>query len=352
MEEELANLNLIDEEEDAFHEAMVVDQNYQFSLVGRCLTDSVVHFPSLCNTMVDLWHPIGRICISDLGEKRFLFQFFHDVDVQKVLSGTPRFFNNHLLFLQQIQIGEYPLIVSLYLSEFWVQIPDLPPGLMTETMAKQVGDILGQFLEYDTSILTMGIKKFMRIRIRLDVIILLKRKMKIQIGKDRTVYARFQYEKLSLFYFICGKLSHGESFCPFWIRIEPSKIVFGWDISLRVVVRWQNATVSKWLHEANGSECRLLDMERDTKGRISGEERDTGSNNRGDMEKSRELNGAGSDNGPMDLVLIEENEPLLSMEGKKRQRVVGDTIISSENNIEGGLHDITASSAGWSNIMQ
>ncbi|MBA0628117.1 hypothetical protein Godav_022888 [Gossypium davidsonii] len=159
MEEELANLNLIDEEEDAFHEeATVVDQNYQFSLVGRCLTDSVVHFPSLCNTMVDLWHPNGGIC------------------------------------------------------------------LMTETMAKQVGDILGQFLEYDTSILTMEIKKFMRIQIRLDVIILLKRKKKIQIGKGQTVYTSFH----------------------------------------------------------------------------------------------RELNGAGSDNVPMDLVLAEENDPLLSMEGKKR----------------------------------
>ncbi|MBA0628118.1 hypothetical protein Godav_022888 [Gossypium davidsonii] len=52
------------------------------------------------------------------------------------------------------------------------------------------------FLEYDTSILTMEIKKFMRIQIRLDVIILLKRKKKIQIGKGQTVYTSFQYEKL------------------------------------------------------------------------------------------------------------------------------------------------------------
>ncbi|MBA0628147.1 hypothetical protein Godav_022915, partial [Gossypium davidsonii] len=132
IEEELANLNLIDDEEDAFHEeATVVDQNYQFSLVRRCLTDSVVHFPSLRNTMANLWHPIWGIC------------------------------------------------------------------LMVETMAKQFGDVFGQFLEYDTSISTMGIKKVMRIWIRLDVTIPLKRKKNIQIGKDWTVYACFQYDKLS-----------------------------------------------------------------------------------------------------------------------------------------------------------
>ncbi|MBA0749027.1 hypothetical protein Gogos_002993 [Gossypium gossypioides] len=73
------------------------------------------------------------------------------------------------------------------------------------------------------------------------------------IGKDRTVYAYFQYEKLSLFCFICGKLGHGKSFCPFWTSIESSKIVFGWDISLRVVVQRRNATVSKWLCEVDGS---------------------------------------------------------------------------------------------------
>ncbi|MBA0659342.1 hypothetical protein Goklo_011489 [Gossypium klotzschianum] len=256
MEEGLANLNLLDEEEDAFHEeATVVDQNYQFCLVGLCLTDSVVHFPSLCNTMADLWHPIGGICILDLGDKRFLFQFFHDADVQIVLFGTPM---------------------------FWVQIHDLPPGLMKETMAKQFGDFLGQFLEYDTSILTTEIKKFIYIRVRLDVSLLLKRKKKILIGKERTVYARFH----------------------------------------------------------------RVDMERDNKNKNSEEEHDVGRNTMGVMEKtslnpifiplefvqhillkgndswrnmgSRDLNGVVIAGEPMDLVLTEENDPLISLDGKKR----------------------------------
>ncbi|MBA0753035.1 hypothetical protein Gogos_022085 [Gossypium gossypioides] len=54
------------------------------------------------------------------------------------------------------------------------------------------------------------------------------------------VYARFKYEKLSLFCFICGKLGHGESYCPFRLTIDSSKIVFGWDLSLRAVVRRRN----------------------------------------------------------------------------------------------------------------
>ncbi|PPS10808.1 hypothetical protein GOBAR_AA09834 [Gossypium barbadense] len=137
MEEDLAKLNIIDEEEEAFiEEASVVERSYQLCLVGRYLTDSVVHLPSMRNTMEDLWHPIGRICISDLRNKRFLFQFFHEVEMQRVLSGTPWFFNNHLLILHLIQDGEDPLEVPLQFTEFWIQVHDLPPGMMTTTMAK------------------------------------------------------------------------------------------------------------------------------------------------------------------------------------------------------------------------
>ncbi|MBA0706332.1 hypothetical protein Golax_018449, partial [Gossypium laxum] len=104
MENDLANLTLTDEEEEAFVEdATVVDQNLNLCLVGRCLTDSIVHFPSLRNTMADLWHPLRGICISDLGDRRVLFQFYHEVDIQRVLVGTPWFFNKHLIVFHRLK---------------------------------------------------------------------------------------------------------------------------------------------------------------------------------------------------------------------------------------------------------
>ncbi|MBA0724288.1 hypothetical protein Golax_020988, partial [Gossypium laxum] len=66
----MPSLKLLDDEEEAIHEVTGTESFvYQFCLVGRCLTDNVVHFPSLRNTMADLWHPIGGICIMELGEK-------------------------------------------------------------------------------------------------------------------------------------------------------------------------------------------------------------------------------------------------------------------------------------------
>lgn len=68
MEDDLANIRLSnDEEENAFHkDAQIIDRDLQFSLVGTCLTDSVAHFSSLRNTLVDLWHPIGGILPNEV----------------------------------------------------------------------------------------------------------------------------------------------------------------------------------------------------------------------------------------------------------------------------------------------
>ncbi|MBA0605292.1 hypothetical protein Godav_017881 [Gossypium davidsonii] len=303
MENDLANLALTDEEKEAFEEnEAVVDQNLHLCLVGRCLTDSIVHFPSLCNTMVDLWHPIRGICISDLGDRRLLFQFFHEVDIQRVLAGTPWFFNNHLLLLHRIQPAENPSLVLLKFTEFWIQVHDLPPGLMSEPMARQFGDFLGKFLEYDLSDRFGNSYSLMRIRVQLNVTHPLKRRKKVMVGSDRIFYARFQYEKLSLFCFICGKLGHGESFCPIRTTMAPENIVFGWDLSIRAMARRQSVTPSCWLREVGGDDRSWIGSDGD----------------------NRPINGMIVGQEPMDMMLNVENDSLYATEGKKRQRRTSD----------------------------
>ncbi|MFQ6663414.1 hypothetical protein Gotur_030958, partial [Gossypium turneri] len=103
MEEAMENLNLMDDEEDAFQEdERVVGRVNQLCLVGRCLTDSVVHFPSLRNTLADLWHPIGGILVrrQNMAATRWL----HVVDGSPysgensagVMSGNIRGFGRNL----------------------------------------------------------------------------------------------------------------------------------------------------------------------------------------------------------------------------------------------------------------
>ncbi|MBA0702509.1 hypothetical protein Goari_027472, partial [Gossypium aridum] len=101
-----------------------VIENYSWCLVGRVFTESVVHFPSLRNTMMER--------------------------------------------------EEDPLRIPFNHAIFWVQVHNLLLGFLTEGMANQFGNFIGQILEYDTNLITRGGRTFMCIRVKLDVRVPLK----------------------------------------------------------------------------------------------------------------------------------------------------------------------------------
>ncbi|MBA0738326.1 hypothetical protein Gogos_011702 [Gossypium gossypioides] len=72
-------------------------------MVGRVLTDSVVHFSSIRNMLANLWHPLGGISITDIGEKRVLFRFYNMIDLNRVIDGMPWFFNRHLIVFHKLE---------------------------------------------------------------------------------------------------------------------------------------------------------------------------------------------------------------------------------------------------------
>ncbi|MBA0791382.1 hypothetical protein Gohar_015961, partial [Gossypium harknessii] len=124
-----------------------VIENYSWCLVGRVFIESVVHFPSLRNTMIDF---------------------------KRVVEGMPWFFNRHLIIFNKMEREEDPLRIPFNHGIFWVQVHNLPLGFFTEGMTNQFGIFIGQFLEYDTNLITRGGRTFMCIRVKLDVRVPLK----------------------------------------------------------------------------------------------------------------------------------------------------------------------------------
>ncbi|PPD97730.1 hypothetical protein GOBAR_DD05240 [Gossypium barbadense] len=199
-------------------------------------------------------------------------------------------------------------------TEFWIQVHDLPPELMSVSMAKQFGDFCGKYIEYDASIPTLGIQHYMRIRICLNVATPLKRKKKVLIGKSMVVYARFKR---------------------------------------------RNMAVSRWLRAIDGSPY----SEENLAGIMYGNARDSGRNLNpnlihlgpdpiqcgGRIVKKRDgcidnLTTNGIIQGEMELDLEEENEPLELSEGKKRQRIVERSRVLLDANVGSGSMNVSASS--------
>ncbi|KAK5846679.1 hypothetical protein PVK06_002976 [Gossypium arboreum] len=76
MEEDLANLSIGDEEEDPLlkqDKEEGYEDDFCMCLVGKVLINGAVHFPSMRNVLVKLWHPIEGVSITEIEEKKHFF---------------------------------------------------------------------------------------------------------------------------------------------------------------------------------------------------------------------------------------------------------------------------------------
>lgn len=81
-------------------------ENSDFCLVGLFLTTRIVHFPTMRSIMANICHPVKGIQILDMGGKRYLFRFYHKMDMNRVIIGAHWTFNNHLLIFHKLLAGE------------------------------------------------------------------------------------------------------------------------------------------------------------------------------------------------------------------------------------------------------
>ncbi|XP_075473867.1 uncharacterized protein At4g02000-like [Primulina tabacum] len=217
MNELLADLSLIgDEEEELIFDSTSFDhptEGQNLVLVGCVLTDRNVNFKAMKNILADLWRPVRGVHISEIGDNRLLFQFFHQMDLERILEGGPWTFDNQFIILHHLQEGELPMHVPLFSLNFWVQIYGLPIGYFSESIGKQPGAFLGTLLEYDDTNNSGAWRTYMRIRVAIDVRQSLKRCKKIKKAGCDWIIVQFKYEKLGSFCFVCGCLGHTERFC-------------------------------------------------------------------------------------------------------------------------------------------
>lgn len=188
--------------------------------------------------------------IKEIKTGAFLFQFYHKDDLQWVYKGGPWSFDNAMLVLNTISVGEDPLKVPLVELQFWVHIHGLPMGLMTEKVGKQLGDFFGTFLSYDPNNNISIWRESMRIKILVDVRKPLRRKKKICRKDGTDCVVQCKYERLGEFCFICGLVTHTERFCRNKVETKGKEIVREWGTWLRAPPRRvAGMEKSRWLRE-------------------------------------------------------------------------------------------------------
>lgn len=255
LEEMYARLVLEEEEEGG---VMVAEKEIQghketFVLVGKFLTEKNINFQAMQNVMASLWRPREGMEIHDIGGFKYSFVFYHIMDLHKVIEGGPWSFEQSMLVYEKLNGGEDAQSIVLNGMDIWVQVYDIPTGLISENILRSVGMYIGQYIKTDSNSFDGGWKQYARIRVTLDINKPLKRRMKLKREGGSWSWVNFKYERLGNFCFVCGMLGHVERECSV-VYANPGKVIEkAYGVWLRAPNRnVKNNVGARWLRNVDG----------------------------------------------------------------------------------------------------
>ena len=94
---------------------------------------------------------------------------------------------------------------------------DLLARRMTVDAAEGICQTLGRIIHCSDEEETDG-GEFMRVRVKLDIKKPLSRGRRVRSGPDSDGWVSFRYERLPVFCYWCGRLTHDAKDCDVWIR--------------------------------------------------------------------------------------------------------------------------------------
>ncbi|MCH94785.1 hypothetical protein A2U01_0015752 [Trifolium medium] len=251
----LDGLSLHEEEEEGFsfdfeEEGDGEQMDLRWCLVGRFLCEKAIHFNSMRVRMADIRKPLKGVTIKEAKSGTFLFHFAHPLDMEAVLNGGPWTFDNNMLLLERVQLGMQIEHIPLFHATLWVQIHNLPMGLMKEKVGIELANYIGSFVEYDKNNNTSFWRQFMRIRVKIDVRQPLKKDTKVKNKEGAWCTINFKYEKLGVFCFVCGIMGHAENRCEVRYAMDQDDGRREWSADIRAEPRRQAGRQgSRWLRE-------------------------------------------------------------------------------------------------------
>ncbi|XP_074352700.1 uncharacterized protein LOC141691848 [Apium graveolens] len=183
MEENFARINLEEEEgwlsyEDSCESLSEID--VRWCLVGRFLTESTIDFQAMQHKLISLWRPGKGMYVKELEPNRYLFQFYHEIDIKRVIDGSPWTFGRFQLLFERLREGDNPRAIEINKLDLWVQLHGMDPGFMSLRVVKDVGNYIGTFVESDTNNFVGVWRDFLRVRVTIDIDKPLKRRMKLR----------------------------------------------------------------------------------------------------------------------------------------------------------------------------
>lgn len=185
------------------------------------------------------------------------------LDMESAINGGPWSFDGHLLVIERMKLGVQLENIPLYSVDFWIQVHNLPAGLMLERVGKTIANFIGDFVEYDKNNNSSFWRQYMRLRVKIDVRKPLKKHTRVKNKGGEWCTVLFKYEKLGLLCFVCGILGHSEQKCEVRFAMPKDNGVRMWSSDIRAELRrGGGGPGSRWFKKDSGrSSSSMASME-------------------------------------------------------------------------------------------
>lgn len=187
-----------------------------------------------------------------LESNRFIFQFYHEVDIKRVIEGSLWTFGRFQLVFERLKPGDDPRSLLINMLDLWVQLHNMSPGFMSQRVVQDIGNYIGEYVEADANNFIGIWREYLRVRVSIPLDKPLKRRMKLRRSEENWSWVNFKYEAVPTFCFICGLMGHNKKFCHkiFDTPLEMIKKPYG--IWMKAEPRRRNHSIgSKWLRQSN-----------------------------------------------------------------------------------------------------
>uniref|UniRef100_A0A803QAH8 Reverse transcriptase domain-containing protein n=1 Tax=Cannabis sativa TaxID=3483 RepID=A0A803QAH8_CANSA len=149
--------------------ASALNERLDLMLVVRILSPKKVWLSTLQNQMSQHWDGRFKAVISEHHSDLFLITFGCIGDKIRALEKEPWHFQGHHIVLLQPSALHSITPQQIIFSPFWVQAYRLPFLSKTQSLAKALGNLIGEFMEVYQDSCFEGWGPFLRFRVRMDI---------------------------------------------------------------------------------------------------------------------------------------------------------------------------------------
>uniref|UniRef100_A0A803NPT3 Zinc knuckle CX2CX4HX4C domain-containing protein n=1 Tax=Cannabis sativa TaxID=3483 RepID=A0A803NPT3_CANSA len=190
-----------------------------------------------------------RWCLVDRFLNVGIIDFYHELNIKRVINGSPWTFERKQLIFERLKAGDNLRTITLNRLDLRIQVYDFQHGFRTERTLQKIGDYIGKFVESDESNFSGVWREYFKVRAMINLDQPLKRRMKIhRMNSSNKFWDNFKYEHALTFCFICGLIGHADKLCP-RIFQTPEKMIFKpYGAFMRATTQRQNKMIgSQWL---------------------------------------------------------------------------------------------------------